>query len=452
MTPSDVEAVHEASLRILDEVGVRLEHDEVVARVLSEGARRGSGPQDVRLPREMVLERIALAPSAVGLAARDGTVTRLTPTSEPVFWTCPVLYFYTGAARREVTSQDLRAIARLGDHVPNLQAVMGVAMADVRPERRDFVGLRYIAESGRKHARALCFTPRGMEAMVRMKPVFPGAWFSVGFTAHGPLRWTHLALDIFLKGAGHRIPATINGEPMAGVTAPVTPAGAIAVGNAEILAGIVVNQILEPGRPIIYNLGLGHVFDMRYATVVTGGPESAFFADASAALGRFYNLPSASWVSTDSVHEDEQAAAEKMFGFATHSAAGVGLIWGLGQLESQMTLSLAQLVIDDELVSYLRRFRRGFEVSGEELALELIRETGIGGSYLESDHTLTRHRDALFRTTLLNRRVRANADAPLPEVARRRALAILEQDVEPKIGEVESAELRRIEEHFQRAE
>jgi trimethylamine--corrinoid protein Co-methyltransferase len=310
------------------------------------------------------------------------------------------------------------------------------------------VGLRHIAESGRKHARALCFTPRGMEAMARMKPVFPGAWFSVGFTAHGPLRWTHLALDIFLKGAGHRIPATINGEPMAGVTAPVTPAGAIAVGNAEILAGIVVNQVLEPGRPVIYNLGLGHVFDMRYATVVTGGPESAFFADASAALGRFYNLPSASWVSTDSVHEDEQAAAEKMFGFASHTAAGVSLIWGLGQLESQMTLSLAQLVIDDELVSYVRRFRRGFEVTDEEFALDLIRETGIGGSYLESDHTLTRHRDALFSTTLLNRRVRANADAPLPEVACRRALAIIEQDVEPKIGAAESAELRRIEESF----
>ena len=108
--------------------------------------------------------------------------------------------------------------------------------------------------------------------MVEMKKVvgdFP--WFSVGFTAHGPLRWTNLALEIYRHTAGHGIPATVNGEPMAGVSGPVTLAGAAAVGNAEILAGIVVNQILEPGRPVIFNLGLAHVFDMRTAIAVTGG-------------------------------------------------------------------------------------------------------------------------------------------------------------------------------------
>jgi len=141
------------------------------------------------------------------------------------------------------------------------------------------VGLRVIAEGTRKHARVLCFSPRGMDALVRMKPVFPGPWFSIGFTAHGPLRWTNLALEVFARSAGHGIPVTVNGEPMAGTSAPVTLAGAFAIGNAEILAGIVVN-----------------------------------FARASAALGRFYGLPSSSWVSTESVFEDEQAALETMFG------------------------------------------------------------------------------------------------------------------------------------------
>jgi trimethylamine:corrinoid methyltransferase-like protein len=72
--------------------------------------------------------------------------------------------------------------------------------------------------------------PRGMEALSEMKQVFPGNWLSVDFTAHGPLRWTNLALSICEKSAGSGIPATINGEPMAGVPGPVTLAGAIAVG------------------------------------------------------------------------------------------------------------------------------------------------------------------------------------------------------------------------------
>ena len=81
----------------------------------------------------------------------------------------------------------------------------------------------------------------------------------------------------------------------------MTLAGSAAVGNAEILAGIVVNQVLEPGRPLIYNLGLAHVFDMRTSIAVTGGPENALLAQASAAMGRFYGLPSCSWMCTEAM-------------------------------------------------------------------------------------------------------------------------------------------------------
>ncbi len=296
--------------------------------------------------------------------------------------------------------------------------------------------------------RVLCFTPTGMRALAEMGRVFPGPWYSIGFTAHGPLRWTHLALEIFSQSAGHGIPVTINGEPMAGVTGPVTLAGAVAVGNAEILASIVVNQLLEPGRPVIYNLGLAHAFDMRHATAVTGGPENALFAEASAAMGRFYNLPSASWVSTEAVYEDEQAALEKAIGFQAHAAAGVSLVWGMGQLESEKTMSLAQLVIDDEIIAYLDRCRRGFQVTDEEIAFDLIREVGIAGSYLETDHTFQHFRAQLFEPRVLNRRQREDCPAPLHAAAAQRAAAILSADTEGKITPEQSAELRRIEGHY----
>jgi trimethylamine---corrinoid protein Co-methyltransferase len=446
--PDDVERIHEASLRILDEVGVRLEHDGIVERMVAAGARRGEGPHDVRLPPRMVREHLALAPRKVELGARDGTTTVLDAGSETVFWTAPVLYLWTGAERRPITSGDLRTVARLCDGLDAVQGVMGVAMDDVPPHHRDFVGLRVIAEATRKHVRVLCFSPRGMDAVVRMKPVSPGPWFSVGFTAHGPLRWTNLALEVFARSAGHGIPATVNGEPMAGASAPVTLAGAIAVGNAEILAGIVVNQLLEPGRPVVYNLGLGHVLDMRHATAVTGGPENALFARASAALGRFYGLPSSSWVSTESAFEDEQAALETMFGLATHVEEGVSLVWGLGQLESEMTLSLAQLVIDDEIVAYVRRHRRGFAVDEASLALDVVREVGIAGSYLETDHTFAHHRRELFSPRLLNRRPRRACTGPLHEVAAARARELLAREPGPTMSEDERTALLAVERAF----
>jgi len=211
-----------------------------------------------------------------------------------------------------------------------------------------------------------------------------------------------------------------------------------------------VNQLLEPGRPVVYNLGLGHVLDMRRATAVTGGPENALFARASAALGRFYGLPSSSWVSTESVFEDEQAALETMFGLATHVQEGVSLVWGLGQLESEMTLSLAQLVIDDEMVAYVQRHRRGFTVDDASVAFDLVRDVGIAGSYLETDHTFAHHRREIFSPRLLNRRPRSACAGPLHEVAAERARELLAADAEPALDEEQRQALVAVESAFAR--
>jgi trimethylamine---corrinoid protein Co-methyltransferase len=450
MTREELELLHGTTLRILEEIGVRLEHDGIVARMLKAGAKPGSGPHDVRFPRQMVADYLKLAPGRVELARRDGTADVLTPDSPSVFWTNPGMYFWTGKERRELSGGDLASIARLCDNLESVQGVVGMAMHDVEPRHCDFVGVRVIAENCRKHVRALCFTPTGMEALAEMKQVFPGNWLSVGFTAHGPLRWTNLALAIFEKSAGSGIPATINGEPMAGVTGPVSLAGAVAVGNAEILSGIIVNQVLEPGRPVIYNLGLAHTFDMKYAIAVTGGPENALFAAASAELGRYYNLPSSSWASTESMSDDGQAALEMTFAIQTHSASRASLIWGLGQLESEKTISLAQLVIHDEIVAYARRYQRGFAVSPETLAYDVIKEVGIAGSYLETEHTLENFRENLWEPKILNRRTRESALGPLEELARRRAEEIIAKDGEEKIGAAELGELKKIEASYRK--
>jgi len=445
MKRSEVQLLHEATLRILEDVGVRLEHDSIKDKVVKAGAKEGDSANVIRFPRTMVAEYLALSPSTVELANRCGETVILSSSSPPVFWTNPGMRILTGEGVRDLTEGDLAAVARLSDNLPNVQGIMGMAMTDVPPKHRDFVGIRIIAENSRKHVRTLCFTPQGMEAMGEMKQVFPGNWLSMGFTAHGPLRWTHLALDIFLKSSGLGIPATINGEPMAGVTGPVSLAGSAAVGNAEILSGIIVNQIIEPGRPLIYNLGLAHTFDMRRATAVTGGPENALLAQMSGEMGRFYDLPSSSWVSTDSVYVDSQAAMEKIFGFQTHTQGGVGLIWGMGQLESEKTISLAQLVIDNEMIDYIQRFKAGFEITEETLQYGLIKEVGIAGSFLETEHTLKKHREYLWNPRILNRRVRTEKLLPLEEVAQVRALETLRKDSESKIGAAELEELKKIE-------
>jgi len=447
------ERIHDASLALLRDPGVKIEHDAVRELLRRRGAREGNDADVVRLPAALVEETLKLCPSEVVLADRRGNAKTLTPDGASSIWSTPGMYIWHEGKRRPFTSRDMADFARLLDQLETVDVIFGLALDDVPPPARDVVGVKTIAENSSKHIRALCFSPEGAETMAEMRAVIGDyPWFSVGFTAHGPLRWTNLALEIFVRTAGRGIPTTINGEPMAGVSGPMTLAGSAAVGNAEILAGIVINQLLEPGRPCIYNLGLAHVMDMKTAIAVTGGPENALFAQLSAAMGRFYGVPSASWVSTESMTCDAQSALEKMFGFATHLEQGVSAIWATGQLESELTVSPAMAVIDDEMVRYVRRYLAGVEVGDDALALDVTREVGIGGTFLDHEHTLAHYRSELFEPKVLCRERREQWEAQgardLTSRAEEVARELIARDVETGMTEEQSRELSAIASRF----
>lgn len=452
---SAVEQIHDASLKLLEDPGIKLEYEPVRRQLLAAGARPGVDAEVLRLPRELVADSLARAPEQVALASRTGAAPiLLTPDGDRTcHWSVPGLHLWRHGEHRLFTAADMADVARLLDQLPEVDGVFGLAMNDVPPSLRDGVGLRIMAQHTRKHIRVLCFSPAGADVLCAMRPVVADTpWFSIGFTAHGPLRWTRLALEIFARTAGQGIPVSINGEPMAGVSGPVTLAGNAVVGNAEILAGLVVNQVLEPGRPCMYNLGLAHVFDMRGAGVLTGAPENHILAGIAAAMGRFYRLPSCSWVSTEALLSDSQAALEKTAGYLSHQQAGIDLIWGVGQLESEMTFSPAQSVIDNEIIAYTRRLLRPLAVDPETLALDEIRDVGIGGNFLECEHTMRHYRQEIYIPKLLFRGTReewGRQGAPdLSRVAEAEADRLIAASPPPSLTDDQDRELCRIEAAF----
>jgi trimethylamine---corrinoid protein Co-methyltransferase len=442
--------IDRAARELLADPGVKFEHAAIYEMLIKAGAKPGLSADVVRIPSAMVDEALAACPAEVPMADRLGRVRQLKAAGgQTSVWSVPGMCWQSRGETRLFDSADMARAARLVDKLPNVDAVFGLAMRDLPPKACDVAGLEIMARNTSKHIRVLCFSPAGAEAMLAMRDVVgPWPWFSIGFTAHGPLRWTNLALDIYWRSRGHGIPATVNGEPMAGVSGPVTLAGSVAVGTAEILAGIVANQLMEPGRPLVFNLGLAHIFDMRTAIAVTGAPENHLYAKAAAELGRYYNIPSASWVSTESMCPDAQAGLEKMCGFLTHLEAGVSCIWSAGQLESELTFSPAQAVIDNEMIGYARRYLRGISVDDESLALETIREVGITGSFLDHDHTFAHYRDEFFYPELLFRKKRADweqAGSPrLDERAEARADELMAQPVENGLSPEQERELARL--------
>jgi trimethylamine--corrinoid protein Co-methyltransferase len=451
----DCTRIHTAALEVLRDVGVRVD-EPIIVRLMQDAGATATDGNVVRIPERLVTWALQQAPRTLRIVDRKGNLWTLGPEGGTLVLTGNALYTTRGRTRTDLTSADLAELARVVDACTNIHGMVGTSIADIPPTCRDFVGFRIMARNTGKHLRPCIYTPKGGRAVVEMAQVLlEGSTLrerpivSTGFSILSPLHWTSLALGVFKETAGFGVPVMINSEPLGGATAPVTLAGCLVIGDADTLSGLVINQLLEPGRPCFYNLGFAHVMDMASTIALTGSPENALLQAAGADLARFHRLPCASWMSTESKCLDSQAALEKMMMGLAHAAAGVNFIWGAGNLESTLAMSPEALIVDDEIAGYFLRFQRGISVDEESLALDVIKNAGISGDFLTVPHTLRHFREVLSRAPLANRRRRAEWEAKgaptLEESAQERVRAIVAAPPQSYLDARQEAELQRIE-------
>ena len=458
MTADQLARINDRSLDLLEEIGVRVDHAEITRRLLDAGCRELSTGH-IAFPRELVAQCVEQAPSEVLLAPVEGEPARIGPGGDTVFWTGNALHYVEGRQSRPIEEPQFVKLTRVTDALEHTQAAVAPTISEIPAQFRDFTGCRLLAQHTRKHLRPCIYTPRGGAAICEMgavladpQPLRERPVVSFGYTIVSPLHWTEPGLEMFAQTSGHGVPMMINSEPTAGATSPVTPGGTLMLANTEALSGVVIIQTLEPGRPCVFNLGFAHTMDMRQAITRTGGPENGLLGAIGAELARFHGLPSASWMSSESMVCDEQAAWEKTTVGLMHAMAGVNIIWGIGQLESQRALCPEMMVIDDEIAGIALRAARAPEIDDAALAYEAIAEMGSHPDYLGHPHTLAHFRSELYESSLgfVGRRERWEAAGALTAVerARERAAEIVAEPAESRLDEDSEAELMRIEEHW----
>jgi len=409
LTRDKICEINESSLGILSEIGIKITHPEVRRLLLESGGIEGKD-STVLFPRPLISESLHRAPETVRFADLQGNLLEVKPGSPPLFWSGNAVFYSRGTQRQELTRDSYVEFCRVARHLPHLHAIVGTSLSDYPPPARDFVGFRAMAENTQKHLRPVIFTPAGVEAILEMAEVLlegrslrEHPIFSLGFTSVSPLSWSDSALEVFRLSSGYGIPLMVNSEVIAGATGPVTLAGTLALANAEALSGVTIAQLLEPGRPVVFNLGFSHIFDMRVVETLTGSPEGGLIGAAGNAIARFHGLPSASWASTESKIPDGQASYEKTLLGLLHTLGGVNLIWGIGNLDATLALSPEQAVIDNEIAAGLLRAWRGIEVDEDRMAVSVIRELAQKADYLGHEHTLSHFREELLVTKLLSR-------------------------------------------------
>jgi trimethylamine--corrinoid protein Co-methyltransferase len=412
--PAQCEQIHLASLEVLRRTGVRVHEEEALALLREAGAHVGDDNL-VRLPASLVEWALRQAPSRLGLCAR-GTDQVVVPLEgrEVSFGSgsdCPNYLDPRTGEKRRFTSQDVMDCIHVVDALPELGFVMSMGIPSeletANAYRQQFA---LMLEHTTKPAVFVCDDRADCEAIAAMAAAAAGGMDQLRLNPTlllyseptTPLQHSRTATEKLLYMAEHGLPIVHSPAPMMGGTAPVTLAGGLVLGNAEVLSSLVIHQLKRAGAPFVYGSGLHHM-DMRTTISVYGAPEFQLARVGVAALGQYYGLPSWGYAGhSDSNALDEQAAADSVFSVLVALLVGANLVHDVGYLEAGLTTSPEMVVFTDEIIAMLRRFMAGVTLDAEALAMEAIHRVGPGGNYLTDEHTIAHFRE-LWQPTLFDR-------------------------------------------------
>jgi trimethylamine--corrinoid protein Co-methyltransferase len=412
-------AIHTAALEILEKTGVKMENQRARQLLIDAGAT-AFDTDWVRIPARLAEEALRSAPRRILLYDQNG--------GKAMDLRDDNLYFGTGSdttftidlesgRRRECVLNDTGRFARLIDALPNLSFMMAMSNPQDIP-KIEFIYVYSFAEMVRNTNKPIIFIADRLEDMQRIhqlacmvaggEDALRRKPFLLNYSeAISPLLFPVNVVDRLMFCAEKEIPICLPSGSNAGGGAPVTLAGAMALGIAENLAGLVIHQLTRPGAPFLFGPNVS-ALDMKSAVVSYGCPEWSLTQAALADMrDEIYGLPI--WAfggATDAKVVDAQAGAEAMFSIVTAMLSRCNLIHDVGYLEYGSTSSLEMVAIADELIAMALHFTRGIPVTKDTLALdalERVKSAGAGGIFLTDDHTFDHFQEALFLPDLLDR-------------------------------------------------
>ena len=221
--------------------------------------------------------------------------------------------------------------------------------------------------------------------------------------AASPLKFAEDQSEVIILLAERNQPIVVTNMMMLGATGPISIPGALALGNAEILAGIVLAQLVRPGVPVVYGT-TSCPMDMKSMVAVLGTPETIWISRGALGLAQYYNLPCRTGGSlTDSHQPDAQALLDGSLIFQNAFYNGANFIMhSFGMISSYMAASFEKFVIDEEMIAACEATLNKPMVDEGTINLQLLKDLGSQGDYLTHPSTVKNFRK-LYRSRFLNR-------------------------------------------------
>jgi trimethylamine--corrinoid protein Co-methyltransferase len=415
LSEPDMMQIHDASMDILSRVGVVFHHEAALEIFKTNGLKVDG--RTVFMGENDIQRALASAPSHFMLSARNPQ--KSVPVDVNNFVTAPgygAPYMVTTTGeRRKATLQDYENFCKL-IHTSKQIDVTGylmVAPSD-RPSKLAYLDMMLsnilhcdkpfmcstAAEQAVEDSLAMAGFVFGGKQTIQDKPVTIGL-----INSRSPLQFGQEMVGSLIALARCGQPCIITSVIMAGLSGPVNLAGALALQNAEILAGLTLSQLVRAGTPVVYGSASAPV-DMKTGALATGAPELSIIIAATIQMARFYKLPSRCGGGLTDAHlPDAQAALESAFSLLAAVRSGANFILhACGILSSYMAMSYAKFLIDEEALAMVKRMMVPLEVSDDTLNLSAIEAVGIGGQFLTHPRTIERCWKEFFIPEVMKRK------------------------------------------------
>ncbi len=413
LTEDQIKVLHRTTLEILENVGVMVQHEEGQKLLLDAGCRK-LDDEIISIPKWLVEQCIRSAPSRITIYSQQGEEAMRLGGRHINFGLGTDLItavdLDTGEAH-DSQLQDVINAARVADSCEHIDFIASFALAHDVPTNTMYI--ECAKAQMENSAKPIFFTAAGREdlaVILEMATVIAAGEdaleekpFLINYSEPTPpLRHSYGAVSKLLLCAEKGIPICYTPAAMLGGSAPVTLAGGVVQTNAEALSGLVLHQLKSKGSPIISGLGAPPL-DMKTSICSYGAPELQLTNSAFAELYHAYDLPMWSTVGTDAHVLDAQAAMEHAMSTLLSALDGANLIHDAGYLGQGLLSNPATILMSDEIISFVKRTMRGFDMTREKLGLDAMREVGPGGDFLGTDHTYEQFREEQWTPTFLNR-------------------------------------------------
>jgi len=456
LSDSQLEELHLAVLQILERTGVAFECEEAIELLDGAGADV-SNPDRVKIPSYLVEQALRTAPKTITIYTRDGEPAMVLNGTGSHFIgvaDCPELLDPHTRTRRTCYVEDIAAMARVADALPNIEGVMtGGGHTTVPGTIADRVSLmQFILNSSKPIACSItdasslremieiCSVVAGSEEQLRKKPFFIGSSEPVT-----PLTQGKEPMEQSLICAGKGIPNYPYSMPLAGATTPATWPGVLVIPVAEVLSQLVVIQLKNPGAPVILG-SMPNIMDMRTTMFPYGAPELSFLVGALTEMVHYYGLPMLGTAGcTDADVIGAQAAAEATYGILMSALSGADFVHDVGLMFNGMLASSELMVLCDEIIDMVKVSTGGIEINEDTLPLDLIEKKGPRANYISEKHTL-KHFRKFWAPKLFDRSVtKGEGSRNCEELVKEATIKIMETHQPNPPSDDVVKELRKIE-------